>query len=186
MMDLNPTSLENLPDAIARILIQSPTPQALFSELMPAIGEFLQCDRCFLYLRDPHTRWGGVPFCWRKNAAIPEIYNETWQLEPESLTSEDPMFAAAVRTEPSIFVEDVQTASDRVVNRQFEAENFGHRALIHAHLCQDRQLWGVLQPCVFDRPRIWTQLERETIDRLVVQLTPIAVRYAIAEIKPTS
>ena len=182
-MDVTSTSLENLPDAIERILNRSPTPPVLLAELMPALGEFLQCDRCFVYLRDPQTRLGGVPFCWRRNETIPEIHNDTWQLEPESLTSEDPMFAAAVRTEPSIFVEDVETASDRVLNRQFEAENFGHRALIHAHLCQDRQLWGVLQPSVFDRPRIWTQSERATIECLVAQITPLAVRYVLTEIR---
>ncbi len=180
---LDPTSSKDLPDEIVQILNQSQPPIALLAALMPAIGKFLQCDRCFVYLRDPQTRMGGVPFCWRQDVAIPEIYNESWQLEPESLASEDPMFAAALRTEPSIFVEDVQTASDRTLNRQFEAENFGHRALIHAHLCQDGQLWGVLQPCVFDRPRHWTQIERETFDLLVFNITPIAVRYAIEEIR---
>jgi GAF domain-containing protein len=166
-----------LPEPIAQILTQARTPETLLSDLMPAVGEYLECDRCFIYLRNPQTRWGGVPFCWRRNVNIPAIYNEHWQLEPESLASEDPMFAAALHTEPSIFVEDVQTADDRTLNRQFEAANFGHRALIHAHLCHDGQLWGVLQPCVFDRPRHWTPVDRSTIDLLVDKITPIAVRY---------
>jgi GAF domain-containing protein len=178
-LNLHPPSSIELPAAIAQILTQARTPHILLAELMPAVGEYLACDRCFVYLRDPQTRWGGVPFCWRRNPDIPEIYNEHWQLEPELLASEDPMFAAALQTKPSIFVEDVRTSDDRILNQQFEAENFGHRALIHAHLCHDRQLWGVLQPCVFDRPRIWTPVERATIDLLVAEITPIAVRYVL-------
>jgi GAF domain-containing protein len=178
-VNLQPPSSIELPATIDRILTPARTPEAILSELMPAIGEYLACDRCFVYLRNPQTRWGGVPFCWRKNPDLPEIYNEHWQLEPESLASEDPMFAAALNAEPSIFVEDVSASDDRILNRQFEAENFGHRALIHAHLCHDGQLWGVLQPCIFDRPRHWTQVERATIDLLVTKITPIAVRYVL-------
>lgn len=178
-MNLHPPSSIELPAAIAQILTQARTPAALLAELMPAVGEYLECDRCFVYLRDPHTCWGGVPFCWRRNPDLPEIYNEHWQLEPESLASEDPLFAAALATKPSIFVEDVQVADDRILSHRFEAKNFGHRALIHAHLCHEGQLWGVLQPCIFDRPRIWTEVERATIDLLVTKVTPIAVSYVL-------
>ena len=180
-MNLQPPSSLELPTPIARILTQASTPEAILSALMPAIGEYLACDRCFVYLRNPQTGRGGVPFCWRQNSNIPEIYNEHWQLEPAGLADEDPMFAAALNTEPSIFVEDVQASDDRLLNRQFEAENFGHRALIHAHLCHAGQLWGVLQPCIFDRPRHWTHVERATIDLLVVKITPIAVRYVLEQ-----
>jgi GAF domain-containing protein len=178
-MDLHPPTTISLPDPISRILTQDRTPETLLANLMPAVGEYLAVDRCFIYLRNPQLRWGGVSFCWCKNTDIPEIYNEHWQLEPESLASEDPMFAAALSTEPSIFVEDVQASDDRVLNRQFEAENFGHRALIHAHICHDGHLWGVLQPCVFDLPRQWTQIERATIERLITEITPIAVRHVL-------
>jgi GAF domain-containing protein len=176
-VDLHLSRSLALPESIAQIFERDRTPEAVLSELMPAVGKYLECDRCFIYVRDPQTRWGGVPFCWRKNVNIPVVYNEHWQLEPESLASEDPMFAAALQTQPSIFVEDVLATADRILNRQFEAENFGHRALIHAHLCHAGQLWGVLQPCVFARPRHWTQVERATIDLLVDKITPIVVRY---------
>ncbi|MBE9186190.1 hypothetical protein IQ270_16225 [Microcoleus sp. LEGE 07076] len=63
------------------------------------------------------------------------------------------MFAAAWRTESAIFVEDVETANPEVVNKDFEAKQFGHRALIHAHLCDEGLLWGVLQPCLFKSPQ---------------------------------
>ncbi len=171
------TIWECLPDSIAGAIANSPTPEAMFTALMPAIGEFLNCDRCFVYLRDPQTSLGKVPFCWRQNSAIPEIYNADWNLEPESLAAEDPMFAAALRAESTIFIEDINTTSDRIVSRQFERENFGHRALIHAHICQEDKLWGVLQPCVFDRPRKWSHTERQVMEQIVKFIVPKAVEY---------
>lgn len=152
-------------------------PETLFAELLPVLGEALQCDRCFLYLRNPQTQMGRVPYCWRRNDQIPEVFDPDWKPEPDSLADEDPMFAAALRTEPSIFVEDVETASSDVLNREFERENFGHRALIHAHLRQDGQLWGVLQPCVFGRSRIWTAADRAAIAEVEKILTPLAIAY---------
>jgi GAF domain-containing protein len=179
-MDLASTDSIDLPATISQILTQADrNPELVLAKLVTAVGEYLAVDRCFIYVRDPQTSWGGVPFCWRRTEDIPEVYNEHWQLEPESLANEDPMFAAALRTDPSIFVEDVQASDARILNRQFEAENFGHRALIHAHLCHDGRLWGVLQPCVFDRPRRWTPAERATIDRLVTEITPLVVRYVL-------
>lgn len=151
--------------------------QGDLSELMRAIAEYFNCDRCFFYLRNPQTRLGRVPFCWTRNSQIPIVYDEDWKPEPQSLPDEDPMFAAALSTKPSIFVEDVQTASANVLNAKFERENFGHRALIHGHVCYDNQLWGVLQPCMMHRPRAWTEAEQETFTELIQRITPIAVAY---------
>ncbi|NJR51777.1 MAG: hypothetical protein HC780_21545 [Leptolyngbyaceae cyanobacterium CSU_1_3] len=87
------------------------------------------------------------------------------------------MFAAALRTEPSIFVEDVLTASADLLNAQFEQENFGHRSLIHGHICHNDQLWGVLQPCVFGQPRIWSVEDRATIVTIIDQITAWVMGY---------
>ena len=152
-------------------------------ELMKAIAEYLNSDRCFLYLRDPQTRLGRVPFCWTRNPNVPAVYDDNWKPEPESLADEDPMFAAALATKPSIFVEDVETASPEVLNSTFERENFGHRALIHGHLCSDHQLWGVLQPCLMNQPRHWTAEERSTFSQIVQQITPIAVDYIKQQVR---
>jgi GAF domain-containing protein len=160
------------------------TPDAIFLALMPALGEALGCDRTFLYLRSPQHRMGRVPFCWRRSEGIPEIYDPDWKPEPPSLVKEDPMFAAAVRAEPSIFVDDVETADPEVLDRAFEAKTFGHRALIHAHLCQDGELWGILQPAVFGRPRLWSQDDRELIESALARLTPIAIAYVTKHFNP--
>jgi GAF domain-containing protein len=153
------------------------SPQDFLFSLMPTVGKFLQVDRCFFYLRNPQTQLGRVPFCWVRDAGIPTVYDEDWKLEPSSLPDEDPMFAAALKTESSIFVEDVEAASSEILNAQFEKENFGHRALIHGHVCQQGQLWGVLQPCVFGRPRTWSRDERSAFQQLIREITPTAVAY---------
>ncbi|MBD1998433.1 GAF domain-containing protein [Leptolyngbya sp. FACHB-541] len=152
-------------------------PDAVFSALLPALGKVLECDRCFLYLRNPESKMGMVPYCWIRSDEIPTVLDSDWKAEPESLPEEDPLFAAALRTEASVFVEDVETADPKVVNLAFEQREFGHRALIHAHLCQDGQLWGILQPCVFGQPRVWTDLDHTVIDQVVQKITPLAIAY---------
>ena len=96
---------------------------------------------------------------------------------PLLIQQRHPLWAAAMRTEPPIFVEDVETASPQVVNKAFEQKNFGHRALIHAHLRCDGQLWGILQPCVFGKPRVWTEADRSIIGAVTEKLTSLAVSY---------
>lgn len=162
------------------IFNNSKTADAIFSALMPALGEVLNCDRVFLYLRHPHAQTGKVPYCWCRNSNYPEVRDAEWKKEPESLAKEDPMFAAALRCEQSIFVGDVETANPEIVSKDFEAKSFGHRALIHAHLCSDGLLWGILQPCIFDRPRIWTDFDRQIIAAVVKKISPLAVDYATA------
>ena len=166
-----------LPTVLEKILATDSKPDAVFSALLPALGEVLQCDRCFLYLRNPQTKIGKIPYCWRLSEQYPDVTDSDWKEEPESLPNEDPLFAAALRTEKSIFVEDVETANPEVVNLDFEQKNFGHRALIHAHLCQDGHLWGILQPCIFGQPRVWTEYDHSVITQLENKITPLAVAY---------
>lgn len=166
-----------LPETLQSILDKQNTPDCIFSALLPALGEVLQCDRCFLYLRNPQTKFGKVPYCWRRNQDIPNIVDADWKLEPASLPQEDPLFAAALQTKPSIYIEDVETASPKILNKQFEKKNFGHQALIHAHLCQDGQLWGILQPCVFGHKRVWSEFDHAVITQLETLLTPLVIVY---------
>lgn len=153
--------------------------EASLATLIPYLGKQLQCDRVFLYLRSPQAQVGRVPFCWRKDEHIREIYDPDWKPEPPSLRQEDPMFAAAIEGKPSIFIADVETAPPETLNQDFERETFGHRALIHAHLIQQHTLWGILQPCVFDQPRVWNERDRALIHEAVERLTPLAIQYVI-------
>lgn len=100
-----------LPKTIQSILDTNGTLDSIFSALLPALGKVLQCDRCFLYVRNPQTKFGKVAYCWKQNDQIPDLTYTEWQLEPAWLPQEDPLFAAALRAEPSIYIEDVETAS---------------------------------------------------------------------------
>jgi GAF domain-containing protein len=166
-----------LPNTLNNIFEKYQEPKALFDALMPVLGETLKCDRVFLYVRNPDTQIGIVPVCWRLRSDIPEVLDSDWKQEPASLTSEDPMFAAAVRTEPSIYIQDVENTSPDILSVEFERSSFGHRALVHAHLCHQNQLWGILQPCMFNHPRVWSEFDREIISSVEEKLTPVVVDY---------
>ncbi len=144
---------------------------------MVAIANSLEADRCFLYVRDPKTCFGQVASCYCRNSTVPYISTEKWQQESSGLAARDPLFQAALNCQPSIYVEDVETANLKLVNRDFEAEAFGHRALIHAHVCEPGQLWGVLQPSVFNHPRQWTTKDRQVIETVLSQITTIVKQY---------
>lgn len=166
--------------------LQSFSPQSdqaaiIFPAVLAFLGAQLQCDRCFLYLRHPATRLGKVPYCWCRHDDIPIVLDNHWKPEPANLPNEDPMFAAALQCAPSIFVEDVETTNPDILDRTFEQANFGHRALVHAHLCHEGQLWGVLQPCRFNHPRVWTTRDRDLIATATAALLPFAIAYTQAE-----
>lgn len=169
--------MHSLPDSLETVLSTNHEPDAVFSALLPALCDVLQCDRCFLYLRNPYTKIGKVAYCWRRNPDVPDVRQDDFQPEPETLVQEDPMFAAADRAEPSIFVEDVETADPSVLNLAFEQKHFGHRALVHAHLRDAGLMWGILQPCMFGQPRVWSEFDRSIIAQLEARLTPLAVAY---------
>jgi GAF domain-containing protein len=173
-------SEQALPEVLENVFATHSEPDALFSALLPALCEVLQCDRCFLYLREPHSKKGRTAYCYLRSPQYPDVSTAEWEKEPDELPKEDPLFAAALRTDDTVFVDDVETASPEVVNVAFERKHFGHRALIHAHLGEDGRLWGILQPCVFGQPRMWTQQERSMIHQLTEKLTPLAVAYVKA------
>jgi GAF domain-containing protein len=145
-------------------------------ELVTAIANTLKVDRCFLYVRNPQTRLGQLACCYCRNPQVPDLTSNQWRRETE-LEAKDPLFAAALNCQAAVYVEDVETASPEVVNREYEAQEFGHRALIHAHLCVEGKLWGILQPCMFEHPRQWTTADRQLIEKMVVQMTPLVKEY---------
>lgn len=149
---------------------------ATITSLLEQVGTHLQADRCFLYVRDPAVGQGRIAFCWRKNDVVPNPIHD-WQADTTDLPEQDPLFRAALACQPSVFVEDVETATPNVLNREFERQTFGHRALIHAHITAEEQLWGILQPCVFGQPRFWTPQERAWVVAMLPQFLPLIQEY---------
>ncbi|NJN86717.1 MAG: GAF domain-containing protein [Leptolyngbyaceae cyanobacterium SL_7_1] len=167
----------SLPSPLQAVLDGYSDPYAIFPALLPPLCEVLQTDRCFLYLRNPATLVCKTAYCYRRKPDVPDVTDSDWRTEPDGLIDEDPLYAAAMRADPSVYVEDVETAAASVVNVEFERQYFGHRALIHAHLCEDGVMWGILQPCVFGSPRHWSDADRAVIAALEEKLTPLAIAY---------
>ncbi|WP_437624514.1 GAF domain-containing protein [Sorangium sp. So ce1151] len=155
-----------------------PTPEQLLNDVVWLVGEALHADRCFLWVRRPSTRLSRGAFVWRRDESVPDLTAEQRAWVDESIfPAEDPLYAAALACHPSVYVDDVRTAARSMVNRDFEDRNFGHRALIHAHIVADGELWGILQPCVFGRPRGWTDADRELIEPLLPRLAPVVKAF---------
>jgi len=166
--------------SIDKTLLVTVSPQAdpttTINHILERVGHYLQADRCFLYVRKPAVGKGRIAFCWRKNEVVPNPTHD-WQNDTADLPQQDPLFRAALAAQPSVFVEDVEAAGPDVLNREFERQTFGHRALIHAHIVDNGQLWGILQPCVFGQPRHWTPQERAAIEAVLPSLLPVIQAY---------
>ncbi|UOQ74907.1 GAF domain-containing protein [Hymenobacter cellulosilyticus] len=158
------------------ILTASAEPAQALQSALDLVGSHLRVDRCFLYVRNPARGRGRIAFVWRRHEAVPDPRHD-WQNDTGELPKEDPLFRAALAARPSVFVDDVHEAGPEVLNQDFERRTFGHRALVHAHITEQGQLWGILQPCVFDHPRHWTPAEHEYLAEAVLLFLPVVQRY---------
>ncbi len=166
------TPLAELAAALA-----APTPPAeRLQAALDLVGPQVRADRCFLYVRDPAQGRGRIAFVWRLDEAVPDPRHD-WQDDTGDLPQQDPLFRAALAARPSVYVEDVSEAGPDVLNQEFERLTFGHRALVHAHIIEHEQLWGILQPCVFGHPHHWTAAERAYLDGAVPLLLPVVQDY---------
>jgi GAF domain-containing protein len=157
-------------------LLRVGAPPDQLQHALDFIGPFLRADRCFLYVRDPAQARGRIAFVWRLDEAVPDPRHD-WQDDTGELPRQDPLFRAALAARPSVFVDDVTEAGPEVLNQDFERTTFGHRALVHAHITEHGQLWGILQPCIFGHPRHWTPAERDFLDAAVPLLLPVVQAY---------
>jgi GAF domain-containing protein len=163
-------------DAFAQQFNEITDPDTLFRKLMPALCQMLDCDRCFLYLRDPVRRQGQITHCYSRSSNFPDLTGST-SIEADDIETVDPLMAIAFRTPEPVFVEDIETAGAEIVNLDYERKAFGHRALIHVPLYWQGKLYGILEPCVFDAPRAWTADNRAVIAWLQEKLAPFAFAY---------
>jgi GAF domain-containing protein len=167
----------SLPDIFEAIFLSGLPPGQLLEQVLPLVAESLQADRCFLYVRDPQKEKGRIEFCYCRNMAVPNVKEPEWKNDTRELPLEDPLFAAALQAKPSVYIEDVEKADPAVVNRDFEAKTFGHRALIHAHITGNGQLWGILQPAVFGKARTWTSEDRQLMEALLPRMLAPIMSY---------
>ncbi|MBD2767595.1 GAF domain-containing protein [Hymenobacter sp. BT664] len=161
---------------LAAALAAGNPPAECLQRALTLVGSHLRADRCFLYVRNPARGRGRIAFVWRLDEAVPDPRHD-WQDDTGDLPREDPLFRAALAGRPSVYVDDVTAAGPDVLNQEFERRTFGHRALVHAHITSQGQLWGILQPCAFGHPRHWTAAERDYLDAAVGLFLPVIQEY---------
>lgn len=153
-----------------------------FDALMAVLGKSLDCDRCLLFLRQPSTGLSRMTHAWSRKPEFDLVRKDRgWQPESPNLVADDPMFAEALRNPNALYIDDIKTADPALVNEAFERENFGHRALIHAPIYHDHQMYGILEPCVFAVPRRWTDRDRNTVEFVQDKIAPLVARYVAQE-----
>ncbi|MGB3492575.1 MAG: GAF domain-containing protein [Elainellaceae cyanobacterium] len=161
---------------LKQLAVAASDPDTALTNAMELLCQLLACDRCFLYLRDPDTRQGRVTHCYSIDIRWADLRGAAW-IESDNIETKDPLMAIAFRTAEPVFVEDIETASADVINLDYERKEFGHRALVHAPIYGDGRLIGILEPCMFEQPREWTEADRELVAIAQEALTPIVLSY---------
>lgn len=153
----------DLPPTIEIIFRDGDDPDRVFLNLMPAVVDELQCDRTFLYIRDPQRQRTRITHGYSRDNRWPTMVQSGWSAESPSLNSKDPLTASAYQSPEAKFIDDIETASPGTLDLAMERAVFGHRALVHAPIYYEDEFYGILEPCVFDEPRIWTERDRNLI-----------------------
>lgn len=175
--DSEDLSTLDLPDSITAVLQDNQDPDAVFTALMPAVVDILQCDRCFLFIRDPQRQRIRITHGYSRESRWPTMVQSDWSQESPELNANDPLTLSAYESPEAHFIEDIETASQGTLDINLERSVFGHRALVHAPIYYDEEFYGVLEPCVFETPRQWTEDDRTLIQGLQQALGTWVFRY---------
>ena len=151
-------------------------------ELMRLYAEALDCQRCVLYCREPDLRRATTTHAWWSDAK--EEYAVQWEswfsdewVDEGPPNAPDPLFHLALVDPHAVYIDDIENDPTGLVNLEFEAPTFKHRALIHAPIYHAGKCYGILEPSVFDEPRHWSARDKEITAWVQEQLGPIVAEY---------
>ena len=161
---------------------ENQSPNDILNKVVEKVGEILNVDRVFLCVRDPSKERCRTPFVWRRDPSIAGDYFQGKWVDESSFVNDDPLYRAALSCQPSRYITDVAKTSPDILNQQFEENYFGHKAFIHGHIIKDEQLWGTLEPCVFNSPRQWTENERTFIETLLPMLADYVQKFIMTQV----
>jgi len=178
-----PTDLR-LPEMLETLLAieQSPkqSPKQSLDERLTAVMQVLcqvwNCERCFLCLRDPDASLTRITHSYCSRPDRENLLEPDWVLEDAAILT-DPLMVLAFQSPEAVYVEDVETADASTINLAYEQQVFKNRALIHAPIYAQERLYGILEPCLFDQPRIWTEFDRWITVQMQQRLAPLVVQY---------
>ncbi|MBT6204101.1 MAG: GAF domain-containing protein [Rhodospirillaceae bacterium] len=172
---------DTIPADLEALFADTSDEDTLFGSLMEIYGRAVSADRCLMFLFAPEK---GLSRCTHAWQARPEWALErsvdAWEPVPEGLAQEDPMFGVALSDPNALYIDNVMTADQELVNGPFELENFKHHSLVHAPLLEDGKLYGILEPCTMAAPRTWTEHDKVVTAWVQERLLPVAQRYIAA------
>ena len=165
-------------DEVMAILDSDASPHEILTALMPALARALGCERCIMFLRDPKTDKGRAVHRWasRPDYAL-RREDRGWQANPPDLVAKDPMYAQALVDPTALYIDDIETAGPDVLDVTFEREEFRHRALVHAPVYHEGEMYGVLEPSSIVEPRKWTDADRRLIAEVQDKIDPIVAAF---------
>lgn len=165
-------------DDLQALLVSRASTDARLDKLPAAYAAAIDCDRCVLFLRDPHTRRSRPTHAWQRKPEYALAREDRgWQVESPTLSDDDPMFAEALRNPEALYIEDVLAADPALVNGPYEVAHFGHRALIHAPFYHDGLMYGILEPCMIETPRAWSAADRAVTALVQERMAPTVADY---------
>ena len=179
-------NLFNLPSPLDSIFANTEDLPLFFDNLMYGIADLLQCDRCYLYIRDPELLTYQIPHCYCTHPEIPNLACSHRDTESFYLAEANPLFAAAIGGEPHIYIENVEQLfySDR--NCAFWQKNYkDQKALVQAHLFTGGKLWGIIQAAQYNHSRPWTKFDRSLISQIADRITPLVTVYVKRRLRDT-
>ena len=169
-------------DEIRTILESGLTPDEKLTALMPAFARALNCERCVMFLRDPETHRGRAVHRWAATPAYAlRREDRGWEPMPATILDDDPMYAEAMVNPEALYIEDIETAAPALLNAAYEREHFGHRALVHAPIWHEGEMYGVLEPSSMVKPRKWNTADRALVAAVQERIAPVVAAFVKAD-----
>jgi GAF domain-containing protein len=171
-------------DDVLAILERKSTPDEMLTALMPALARALDCERCIMFLRDPKTNRGRAVHRWASKPAFAlQREDRGWQPNPPNLADDDPMYAEALVNPEALYIDDIETAGPAILDLDYERKYFGHRALVHAPVYHEGEMYGVLEPSSMVKPRKWSAADKALIAAVQKKLGPIVAAFVREDAK---
>jgi GAF domain-containing protein len=87
----------------------------------------------------------------------------------------------ASRTPVAVYIADIEDEGPDILNIEFERKDYGHTAFIHAPAYDGDDFVGILEPCTFGDPHVWTEEDKSLTAAVQDRLGPVAGRFVHAE-----
>lgn len=173
---------ESTAQTLERLLSEAVTTSAGLQAVIEWYSRAINAERCCLFLRHPVSRMSRMTHEWVSDDKF-RINRDSsvWEREAATLETEDPMFAEALARPDALYIDDVRSADPNLVNAKFEERCFGHRALVHAPLYFEDLMYGILEPCVFEQPRRWSESDQSLTAAIQPRLAEAAASFVIQD-----